>query len=444
MFYSFDSTINGIKFDFLLNNNDKTWPVSELPFNKRKIINDPVLGFISFPFEIIYDLVEHPYFQRLRRIKQLGLTNYVYPGTNHTRFQHALGACYLMGSAIQVIRSKGHDITGEEAEAVMIAILLHDIGHGPFSHALENSIISDLQHEELSLLFMEQMNDAFSGRLDLAIEIFKNRYHKRFLHQLVSSQLDMDRLDYLRRDSFFSGVTEGVIGSDRIIKMLNVKDDQLVIDIKGIYSIEKFLIARRLMYWQVYFHKTVISAESLLVMILKRAKELAMSGTNLFTTPALGYFLSHAISGKDFSSIDKARLIMLFSRLDDNDVIASSKVWCDHDDKILSALCDKLVNRRLFRIEMRKETFSDERIELVKNLIMEKYGITENEARYFYVNGSISNHAYNYMDDRIKIMQKNGDTVDITEASDMLNVSVFSSNVTKHFLCYPKEFKHTF
>ncbi len=418
--------------------------MSELPVNKRKIINDPVLGFISFPYEILYDLAEHPYFQRLRRIKQLGLTNYVYPGTNHTRFQHALGACYLMGSAVQVIRSKGHEITEEEAEAVMIAILLHDTGHGPFSHALENSIISGIQHEELSLLFMKQLNREFEGRLDLAVQIFEDNYPKQFLHQLVSSQLDMDRLDYLRRDSFFSGVTEGVIGSDRIIKMLNVKDDRLVIDIKGIYSIEKFLVARRLMYWQVYFHKTVIAAESLLVMILKRARELAMSGSRLFATPALDYFLHNAVGSEDFASDDNPVLIGLFSRLDDNDIIASTKVWCDNEDPILAALCQSLINRKLFRIEMRKEPFREERKGQLKKAIMEQYGISEEESRYFLVAGEISNHAYNYLDDRIQIMYKNGETVDVTEASDMFNFGGFSRNVTKHFLCYPKDLKPVF
>ncbi len=418
--------------------------MSELPVNKRKIINDPVLGFISFPFELIYDLIEHPYIQRLRRIKQLGLTNYVYPGTNHTRFQHVLGTCYLMSSAIQVIRSKGHDITEEEAEAVSVAILLHDTGHGPFSHALENSIISNIQHEELSLLFMEQLNSTLGGRLDLALQIFKGNYHKRFLHQLVSSQLDMDRLDYLRRDSFFSGVTEGVIGSDRIIKMLNVKDDQLVIDIKGIYSIEKFIVARRLMYWQVYFHKTVIAAESLLVMILKRARDLTMSGDKLFATPALLHFMKRNIDRSDFFSPEKEVLLDLFSRLDDNDIITSAKVWCEHDDKILSTLCRNLINRKLFRIEMKNEAFPGSKIDDLKKSIAEYYGIRESETRYFLVSDTISNHAYNYMDDRIKIMYKNGETVDIIEASDMFNASMFSRDVIKHFLCYPKKLKHAF
>ena len=413
--------------------------MSLLPVNKRKIINDPVLGFISFPFELLYDLAEHPYVPRLRRIKQLGLTNYVYPGTNHTRFQHALGACYLMGSAIQVIRSKGHDITEEEAEAVMVAILLHDAGHGPFSHALENSIISNIQHEELSLLFMEVLNAEFHGKLELAIKIFRDDYHKRFLHQLVSSQLDMDRLDYLRRDSFFSGVTEGVIGSDRIIKMLNVKDDQLVIDIKGIYSIEKFLIARRLMYWQVYFHKTVIAAESLLVTILQRAKELSMAGSKLFATPALAHFLYHDVTGKDFLLAGRDQLIDLFSKLDDNDVIASAKVWCDSEDRILSLLCRNLINRRLFRIEMRREKFDKSEVAVLREKIASQYGIGVDDTRFFLVSGEISNHAYNYLDERIQIMHKDGKTVDITEASDMFNASVFSGNITKHFLCYPKE-----
>ncbi len=439
-----------------------------LPVNKRKIINDPVHGFISFPYDIVFDLVEHPYFQRLRRIKQLGLTNYVYPGTNHTRFQHALGATYLMESAIRAIRSKGHEISEEEAEAVTIAILLHDIGHGPFSHTLEESLIEGIDHEEISLLYMQELNMQFNGKLELAINIFKNNYSKKFLHQLVSSQLDMDRLDYLKRDSFFSGVTEGVIGSDRIIKMLNVQGDQLVVDIKGIYSIEKFLVARRLMYWQVYFHKTTIAAENLLLLILKRARDLTFQGEKLFATPSLAYFLENRLTRDDFFRIEKAvpkamgnqhngnagkgglptwraeyyrqnEILEHFSRLDDNDIISAIKVWSAHKDQVLSGLCYMLINRHLFRTVVKNEDFSEQEFKAIKECIKETYNISEEEASYFIVKGEISNFAYNSLDDKIKILLKNGSTQDITEASDMMNVAVLSKTVRKFFLCYPKD-----
>jgi len=412
--------------------------VIPFPLNKNKIINDPVYGFINIPFDIIFDLIEHPYFQRLRNIRQLGLTNYVYPGANHTRFQHAIGASHLMSSAIQVIRSKGHEITDQEAEAAIIAILLHDIGHGPFSHALENSLIEKTNHEEISLVFMKKLNLIFGGRLDLAISILKDEYPKRFLHQLVSSQLDMDRLDYLRRDSFFTGVSEGVIGSDRIIKMLNVCHDQLVIDVKGIYSIEKFLVSRRLMYWQVYFHKTVISAENLLLMILKRAKYLVGKGGKLFASPALSFFLENTITGKDFASESPANVLDLFSHLDDSDIITSVKVWIDHEDRVLSTLCDYLVNRKLFRIEIKNNVFDPLRISDIRNYIRDYFRITDFDISFLVVEGQITNYAYNSHDDNIKILLKNGECLDIAEASDMLNLSVLSKNVKKYFLCYPK------
>ena len=412
--------------------------MSELPINKSKIINDPVYGFINIPFDIVFDLVEHPYFQRLRRIKQLGLTSFVYPAANHTRFQHALGASYLMNSAIQTIRSKGHDISEEEAEAATIAILLHDIGHGPFSHALENSIIENADHEQISILFMGRLNEIFNGRLDMAMQIFKNEYPKKFLHQLVSSQLDMDRLDYLGRDSFFTGVHEGVIGSDRIIKMLNVKDYQLVLDIKGIYSAENFLISRRLMYWQVYFHKTVISAENLLLMVLKRAKYLAEKGEKLFGPPALSFFLENKISGKDFNSKSPVDILDIFSQLDDSDILSSAKVWLSHKDKILSILCNFLKNRKLFKIELKNKPIESVKVEKIKEHISELYKISYNDTRFLVTEGSISNYAYNSLDGNIKIMLKNGECLDIADASDMLNLSVLSKTVKKHFLCYPK------
>lgn len=396
--------------------------------NKLKIINDPVYGFIKIPYEIIFDLIEHPLLQRLRRIKQLGLTHFVYPGANHTRFQHAVGAMHLMGLAIEVIRSKGHDITEEEARAVTIAILLHDIGHGPFSHSLEQSLIRNTRHEEISLRLMEQLNTEFQGTLTMAIEIFSNRYPKKFLHQLVSSQLDMDRLDYLKRDSFFTGVTEGVIGSDRIIKMLNVLNDQLVVEEKGIYSIEKFLIARRLMYWQVYLHKTVVASEQVLVMMLKRAQILVSKGVELFATPALAYFLQ----------VQEKVSLEQFVRLDDDDILASAKVWCNNSDRVLSMLSNGLVNRRLFAVEMDHQAFLAERVDEIRSQVAEKLSVTPEEARYLVVSDSISNYAYSDMDDRITIMDKKGGTRDIAEASDILNISVLSKTVRKYFLCYPR------
>ena len=411
--------------------------LNTIPLNKRKIVNDPVYGFISIPFEIVFDLIEHPYFQRLRRIRQLGLTHFVYPGANHTRFQHAMGAMHLMDSAIEVIRSKGHEITPEEAEAVTIAIILHDIGHGPFSHSLEHSIIEGIDHEEISLLFMHRLNEIFEGRLSLAIRIFTNNYPKNFLHQLVASQLDMDRLDYLRRDSFFTGVTEGVVGSERIIKMLNVKADQLVVEIKGIYSIEKFLIARRLMYWQVYFHKTVIAAENLLIKTLQRAKFLALKGEDLFATPALKYFLENRIDKSTFSNAE-VDILELFSQLDDNDIFTSAKVWINHSDKVLSNLCMGLINRKLFKITISNVKIAPSKINMVKEKIAKYYNTSEEDTAFLMANGEISNYAYNSLDDNIKILLKTGDTIDITEASELFDLSILSRNVSKYFLCYPK------
>lgn len=399
--------------------------------NKLKIINDPVYGFIKIPYDVVFDLMEHPLFQRLRRIKQLGLTYFVYPGANHTRFQHAIGAMHLMSLAIEVIRSKGHEITEEEALAVTLAILLHDIGHGPFSHSLEHSLIKNTTHESLSLMFMEELNLEFEGALTLAIEIFKNQYHKKFLHQLVSSQLDMDRLDYLKRDSFFTGVTEGVIGSDRIIKMLNVLDDQLVVDEKGIYSIEKFLIARRLMYWQVYLHRTVVASEQLLVMMLRRAQALSSEGTPLFATPALAYFLQ----GDHSPSLEQ------FAQLDDMDILASAKTWCMHKDPVLSMLSYGLVNRKLLSVELADVPFQAERIYALRNKVAESFSISMEEAEYLVVSDSVSNFAYSDMDDRISIMDKKGNIRDIADASDMLNISVLSKTVRKYFLCYPRNMK---
>lgn len=407
--------------------------------NKHKIINDPVYGFIKVPYDIIFDLIEHRYFQRLRRIRQLGMTHYVYPGANHTRFQHALGAMYLMGLAIDVIRSKGHEIRDNEAEAVTIAILLHDIGHGPFSHSLEHSLIKGISHEKVSLMFMEMLNKEYNGKLTTAIQIFQNRYPKQFLHQLVSSQLDMDRLDYLKRDSFFSGVTEGVIGSDRIIKMLNVFDDNLVVDQKGIYSIEKFLIARRLMYWQVYLHKTVISADQLLVRLLNRAQFLSSREEELFATPALSFFLKSTT--KSFTKANSSIFLEKFSELDDTDIMSAAKVWSAHPDTVLSLLCRGFVERQLFAIELEDEPFPSDRLENLRKNVATQLSISIEEAENLVISESISNYIYTDMDDRIKILRKSGELLDIAEASDMLNISLLSKTIRKYFLCYPKYIK---
>ncbi len=410
--------------------------------NKRKIVNDPVYGFINISYPILYDLIEHRYFQRLRRIQQLGLTNYVYPGANHTRFQHGLGALYLMEQAIAVLRLKGEVITEEESEGVMIAILLHDIGHGPYSHALEHSIVPDVSHELLSLLFMKELNRQFDGQLNIAIEIFQNQYHKKFLNQLVSSQLDMDRLDYLRRDSFFTGVTEGIVGSDRIIKMLTVENDELVVEEKGIYSIEQFLVARRLMYWQVYLHKTVLSAENLLVNTLRRVKQLTAMGQQVFTTPYLAFFLnpqldiSHYINSPD---ADECKLLLdNFALLEDNDIMVSAKVWAEHPDRTLSILSKNLISRKLYKIEIQHDIFPLELISAHKKRVKQDLQVSESDLDYFVFTGVISNNAYKTNDDRIKILLKSGKIVDITEASDMLDQSVLAKTVKKYFLCYPK------
>ena len=410
--------------------------------NKRKIINDPVYGFISIPGDLVFDLIEHPWYQRLRNIRQLGLTSFVYPGANHSRFQHGLGALHLMDLAIGTLRGKGVSISDEEAEATFVAILLHDIGHGPFSHALETSIISGITHEDLSLLLMKKLNELFSGRLALAIEIFMGTYPRQFLHELISGQMDMDRMDYLRRDSFFTGVIEGSVGSDRIIRMLSVIDDSLAIEEKGIYSLEKFLIARRLMYWQVYMHKTVLSSESLLVKLLKRAKELALEGVDIYATPALRFFLYNVIGHSDLFSDGKFTpgiIAANFNRLDDTDILVSAKYWTDHSDKVLSDLSSRLMNRNLFAIELQNDPFSEERIrELVKKSadLLDLPGGSED---YYIFTGSISNMAYSPDAREVKILLKSGKTADISEVSDMFDHRFISERITKYYLCYPKE-----
>jgi len=408
--------------------------VKDIRLNKRKIVNDPVYGFINIPSDLIFDLIEHPYFQRLRRIKQLGLTEFVYPGAVHTRFQHTLGAVHLVDSALSVLRAKGFEISKEEEEAVSIAILLHDIGHGPFSHTLEQAIVEKYSHEELSLLYMNELNTQYNGKLDLAISIFTNQYRKKFLHQLVSSQLDMDRLDYLRRDSFYTGVSEGVVSSDRIIKMLSIVNDELVVEAKGIYSIEKFIIARRLMYWQVYLHKTVISAEHLVLKILQRAKELAMSGEELFATPVFSKFLFSDIK-KDLFLKDNS-IIDSYTKLDDYDIYSSIKVWTTHSDKVLSMLCDNLVNRKLYKNELQNQPIDKNYINELKEKTGKTLKIEKNLIDYFVFTGSITNSIYNPQKDKINILLKNGKVVDFTEASDQLSIEVISKTIKKYFLCY--------
>ncbi len=403
--------------------------------NKKKLVNDPVYGFIAIPDDLIFDIIQHPYFQRLRRISQLGLTNLVYPGALHTRFHHVLGAMHLMNTAINTIRRKGHEVTSEEKRGALIAILLHDIGHGPFSHTLEHDIVNKISHEDISAFFIERLSKEFDGKLDVALQIFKNEYPKPFLHQLVSSQLDMDRLDYLNRDSFYTGVSEGKIGSDRIIEMLNVHEGNLILEEKGIYSIEKFIVARRLMYWQVYLHKTVTAAELMLIRIIKRAKELALNGNQLFASPAFNYFLTNNIHKEDF--VNNENVLELFAQLDDYDILGAVKVWQFHEDKILSFLCQRLINRELFKIEISKAPFSPERIELEKEIIRLKYDLENDEIDYFLYSEVLSNNAYNKKKQRINILMKSGEIVDISKASDNLTITALSQSVEKYCLCYP-------
>lgn len=408
--------------------------------NKKKIINDPVFGFINLQSEIIFDLLEHPFFQRLRQIKQLGLSYLVFPGANHTRFEHALGATHLMQQAISVLQMKGHEITDAEAEAVTIAILLHDIGHAPFSHVLENSLVN-VPHEEISLLLMRELNKELNNKLELAIQIFTNQYKKHFLHQLVASQLDMDRLDYLRRDSFFTGVAEGTVGIDRIIKMLNVHNDQLVVDVKGIYSIEKFLISRRLMYWQVYLHKTVVAAEFLLINVLNRAKELISEGHQLYSTPTLKTFLEHQITASDFNkntSINNKNVLAWYTLLDDNDILISIKEWQNHDDAVLSKLARYLSNRKLLRTQFRDKPLSEKAKEKYLDQIAELVSSDKTMAKYFLMTGEITNSAYNKHNENIFVLQKDGTIKEINAASD-INLSTLGKTVRKYFVCYPKE-----
>jgi HD superfamily phosphohydrolase len=405
--------------------------------NKKKIINDPVHGFISIPTELIFDLVQHPYVQRLRYIKQLGMTHLVYPGALHTRFHHALGAMHLMGLAVETLRAKGQVITPEEEEAVQIAILLHDIGHGPFSHALEHILVEGVSHEYISTLLMDNLNREFEGKLDMALDIFNRRYHKQFLSQLVSGQLDIDRMDYLNRDSFFTGVSEGVISSDRIIKMLNVYNGQLVVDEKGIYSIEKFLIARRLMYWQVYLHKTVVAGEQMLIKILERAKELALSGRVLFATPNFGHFLNNIIKKEDF--IEDPIHLEKFSQLDDHDIFTSIKVWAADGDKILSRLCKNLIERNLYQVEISNQAPELYVIDEMVQKAIDQFDLEEDDASYFVFTDTIKNNAYKPGDGSIQILMKDGSVLDIAQASDNSNLEALAKTVKKYIFCYLKE-----
>jgi uncharacterized protein len=408
---------------------------SETLNNKRKIVNDPVYGFISIPGDYFFELIEHPYFQRLRRIKQLSLTHLVYPGALHTRFHHVLGAMHLMDKALLTLKRKGVEITPEEEKAVLTAILLHDIGHGPFSHTLEHTLIQGVTHEEISAAFMQALSKEFGEELLRALNVFRNDYHKPFLHQLVSSQLDMDRLDYLNRDSFYTGVSEGRIGSDRIIEMLNVHNGQLVVEEKGIYSIEKFITSRRLMYWQVYLHKTVVGAEFMLIRILERAKELTQQGEQLFASPALSFFLNHTIDKSSFEN--NPDVLRNFAQLDDYDIMGAIKVWMHHPDRVLSLLSEKLVNRRLLKVEVSREPFGPDRIALEKQLAADLLGISVEEAAYFVYTNMLTNNAYTSDKQNINLLMKNGEVIDLPKASDNLNISALSTPVKKYALCYP-------
>lgn len=405
-----------------------------MPQKKKSIFNDPIYGFITVQRKIIFQLVQHPWFQRLRRIHQLGLTNLVYSGANHTRFHHCMGATHLMEKAITTLKSKGVDIDNKEARAVTIAILLHDIGHGPFSHALEHSIVDGVSHEDLSAIFMDRLNEQFDGKLELAIKIFDDNYEKPFLHQLVSSQLDMDRLDYLKRDSFFTGVYEGAINSERIISLLNVHDGHLAVDAKGIYSMEHFIIARRLMYWQVYLHKTVLAAEFLLMRILKRAKELADVGEKLFATPMLQHFLYNHFTRADF--MNEPELADMFTQLDDHDIMASIKAWVAHPDKVLSRLCDMLIDRRLYKVVLSPTPIPTAMLEEKKERVVKALGISESEAEFFVFTDAVRNNAYDPQNDRINILLGDGSTQDLSQAADLLNIEVLSKPVEKHLMCY--------
>ena len=399
-----------------------------------KILNDPVYGFITLNRGILLDLIDHPYFQRLSRIKQLGLTYLVYPGAHHTRFHHAVGAAYLMKQALSTFKELGVNIQREEERGALIAILLHDIGHGPYSHALEHSFLSGVSHENVSEIFMRKLDEQYNGELSLAIQIFRNEYHKKFLHQLVSSQLDMDRLDYLKRDSFFTGVSEGVVSNQRIIKMFDIVDDEILIKEKGIYSIEKFIVARRLMYWQVYLHKTVLSAEFLLAKIISRARELLCNGEKLFVTPELNMFLTKNISKFE---LEQEVYLNAFASLDDNDIMTCIKVWMKSKDIVLSRLASMLIERKLLKVKISNTSFDDEQVNEIRKIHQKELGMNDHEIKYFVFQEQMINNAYDPRKDTIKIKYKDGTVKDITDASDNLNVSALAKPVTKHYLFAP-------
>jgi HD superfamily phosphohydrolase len=409
--------------------------------NKLKIINDPVYGFINIPYEILFDIIQHPHFQRLRRIKQLGLTNYVYPGASHTRFDHVLGATHLMNVAIKELRLKNADISDEEHKAALIAILMHDLGHGPFSHTLEHSFVKNISHEEISLAFMKKFNEEMNGELDLGIKIFTDNYPKKFLHSLVSSQLDTDRLDYLRRDSFYTGVTEGNIGSERILKMLRVVNDEIAVEEKGIYSIEKFLGARRIMYWQVYLHKTVVAAEQMLLKTIERARKQSKEN-GVYATASLSYFFDNNIFSSEIFHSKKLLPSPLdaFAKLDDTDIIVSLKEWSNSEDYVLAELSKRLINRNLFKLEIQNKPYEEAYIHELRKKVSKYFKISEEDSKYFVFSESIKNKAYSTHNlYRINILLKSGKLADIAEASDISNIATLSETVEKYFLCYPKE-----
>ncbi|WP_296682429.1 HD domain-containing protein [Flavobacterium sp.] len=403
--------------------------------NKLKIFNDPIYGFITIPNALIYDLIQHPYFQRLRRISQMGLSYLVYPGANHTRFHHALGCMHLMQKAVDVLRFKGVSVSEEEENALYIAILLHDIGHGPFSHAMEKSIVENVHHEAISLLFMNQLNEEFNGQLSLAIQVFKGEYHRKFMLQLISSQLDMDRMDYLKRDSFYSGVAEGNVNSERLIQMMNVVDDVLVIEEKGIYSVEKFLMSRRLMYWQAYLHKTSLVAELILTKVLKRAKELTLKGVELPCSEPLLFFMQNRIALEDFD----ANTLDLFSQLDDFDIISALKSWQRQDDFILSSLSKMIINRDLPKIKVASEKILLDEIAPLQERFAAENNISVSDTNYFIFKGKIKNQAYSKEAEPIRILKKDKTIEDVVEASDQLNLKSLSKLVTKYYICFPKQ-----
>ena len=404
--------------------------------NKKKIINDPVYGFISIRNELIYDIIQHPYFQRLRHIKQLGLSNLVYPGAQHTRFHHALGAMHLMGRAMGTLRAKGIEVSEQELEAAQIAILLHDIGHGPLSHTLEQTLLEGVPHESLSYLFMKSLNQQFNGQLELALQFFRNSYPRKFFHQLISGQLDIDRLDYLKRDSFFTGVMEGIIGIDRIIELLNVHNGMLVVEEKGIFSIESFLHARRLMYWQVYLHKTSVSAERMLVNLIRRAQYLSYAEDSLTASEPLKLFLRQNYTLAEFST--QPDLLETFGQLDDSDIWGAIKLWRDHPDEILSGLCNRLLIRELFQISLRVDPIKKTEIESVRQAVHQSFGILRKDANYLFSYGTVSNEAYITGGQPINILTKSGQVVDIVEASDLPTIRAMSKIVEKNYICWPK------